>query len=258
MTDIVLTLGFTATGGGLANPISMPVPLSGNNALVIDYDTINDPTQAMLLALQSSGLQGFLLTCTIAATLTFKDSGGTTVFEVVLAPNIAYTWHNQSNVTNPIGDDVSFLNVNTAAVGRLRCVFLQDATPAEATVALTGTITTAVESEIVTGGRTIILTLTGAEWAPAGAAFDAQRLAIAAGIVAAESEAAGWNAEVSPAFVPSNVVRTSATQVTVTTPAAGSYVITSDETLTATVPAAATDAAQVMVATPTATITANS
>ena len=62
---------------------------------------------------------------------------------------------------------------------------------------LTGTITASVvESDIVTGGKTIILTLTGDTWVAAGAAFNAQRQNIINGIDSAQAEATGWDAEV--------------------------------------------------------------
>lgn len=103
-------------------------------------------------------------------------------------------------------------------------------------IALTGTATpSATEAQIVAGGRTVIITLTGAEWIPAGAEFNAQRQAILDGFVSAQSEANGWNAEQDGLAV-TNVVRTSATVVTVTFSALASYSITADETVTVTIP----------------------
>lgn len=46
-------------------------------------------------------------------------------------------------------------------------ILVELAAAAGGSAALTGTITTAVESDIVTGGKTIILTLTGDTWIPA-------------------------------------------------------------------------------------------
>lgn len=102
------------------------------------------------------------------------------------------------------------------------------------TVAATGTfLTTPTEAEVVTGGQTIILTLTGAEWAPAGAALtDAVRRAL----TVRETEALGWNAVLRPVLTATEIVRTSATVVTVTLPAAGTYAIDSDEELDMVVP----------------------
>ena len=48
--------------------------------------------------------------------------------------------------------------------------------------ALSGTVTAASEVDIVVGGKTIILTLTGDTWVTAGATFDGQRANIIAEI----------------------------------------------------------------------------
>ncbi|KKN74338.1 hypothetical protein LCGC14_0391390 [marine sediment metagenome] len=122
---------------------------------------------------------------------------------------------------------------------------------------LTGTTVPAdLESEIVTGTRTSIITLTNDTWVAAGGTFNAQRQAIIDGFDSAQAEAAGWNAEVRDKELVGAVVRTSATVVTVTWAAAGAYVITADETITCTVPAAAlTTLAVDLIATPTFEIT---
>ena len=64
-----------------------------------------------------------------------------------------------------------------------------------ATAALTGTAISGgvLESEIVTGGETIIITLTGDTWVAAGATFDAQRQNIIDGMDSAQTEEFGWN-----------------------------------------------------------------
>ena len=85
--------------------------------------------------------------------------------------------------------------------------------------ALSGTITSATtQSDINTGGRTIVLTLTGDTFVAAGATFDAQRQSVIDGLVSAQSETNGWNAQRSNIAV-SAVVRTSDTVVTITLPA---------------------------------------
>ena len=87
-----------------------------------------------------------------------------------------------------------------------------------ATAALTGTAISdgVLESEIVTGGETIIITLTGDTWVAAGATFDAQRQNIIDGMDSAQVEAAGWDAVVKAGLGVSAVVRTSDTVVTIT------------------------------------------
>lgn len=131
----------------------------------------------------------------------------------------------------------SILDRGGNAVGDVTIV-PADAAPA-VTCAVTGTAIAGgmLESEIVTGGETIILTLTGGVWVAAGAAaFDTLRQAIIDGMTAAESEAAGWNVEVRDKEVVTAVVRTSNTIVTITLTAAGSYSTTADENITITVP----------------------
>lgn len=127
---------------------------------------------------------------------------------------------------------------------------------AAASAALTGTITSAtVESDIVSGGKTIILTLTNDTWVASGATFDAQRQNIIDGLDSAQSEATGWNAEVRDNEAVTAVVRTSDTIVTITLSAAAAYAITDNETVTATIPATALTGAGAIVASPTFTIT---
>jgi len=121
--------------------------------------------------------------------------------------------------------------------------------------ALTGTVTASItESDIVTGGKTIILTLTGDTWVAAGATFDAQRQNIIDGLDSAQAEATGWDAVVKAGLTPSDVVRTSDTVCTITLPALATYDITAQETITATIPAAVLTGASPIVAAPTFTV----
>ena len=127
------------------------------------------------------------------------------------------------------------------------------ATPAAAqTAALSGTVIDDSETDIRTGGSTIILTLTGDTWVAAGAAFDAQRQNIIDGLDSAQAEAAGWDAVVKAGLAVTDVVRTSATVVTVTLPAFGAYDLTTRETITATIPATAVVGGSAIVAQATA------
>ena len=129
-----------------------------------------------------------------------------------------------------------------------------------ATSALTGTATATIdENDITTGGKTIIITLTGdtfkaAGTGPIGSTADTQ--ALIDGIVSAQSETNGWNA-VRSGIATSDVARTSDSVATLTLPALGTYDITAQETLTDTVPTAVlVIAAGAIVATPTFTIDA--
>ncbi len=119
-----------------------------------------------------------------------------------------------------------------------------------ASAAVTGTIQGGANTEagVVAGGGTVILTLTNGNWVAAGATFDAQRQNIINGLTSAAAEAAGWNATVKTGLVVGNVVRTSATVVTITLPAIATYNITASETVTATIPATAIGTASGVVA----------
>jgi hypothetical protein len=122
---------------------------------------------------------------------------------------------------------------------------------------LTGTaVPTITEADVVAGGKTIVITLTGDTWVASGATFDGQRQNIINGLDSAQSEANGWDAVVKATQGVSGVVRTSDTVVTITLDAFATYDITATETITCTVPATALIGAIALVATPTFTVTA--
>ena len=108
------------------------------------------------------------------------------------------------------------------------------------TVAMTGTAggDGCTEAQVVSGGQTIILTLTNGVWNKNTAAFEAARQAMIDGMDSAQVEAAGWDVKIKGAEVVGAIVRTSDTVVTITLTAASTYVITADETITITIPAA--------------------
>ena len=121
------------------------------------------------------------------------------------------------------------------------------------TAVITGTITASVtEADIVTGGKTLIITLANDTWIAAGAgSFDLQRQAIINGCTSAQSEALGWNLVPKALQTLGPVVRTSDTVVTITWDAFATYDITANEVIEVTVPAAALTGAVAIVATPT-------
>lgn len=122
-------------------------------------------------------------------------------------------------------------------------------------ITLSGTILVADAASIVAGGDTIILTMpTNYEWVAAGATFNAVRQDIIDGLVSSGSAANGWNNEVVPAIAVTDVVRTSATIVTITLPAVAGYAITVPEEITCTVPTAAVLNAQDNYTEPTFTV----
>jgi hypothetical protein len=127
------------------------------------------------------------------------------------------------------------------------------------TAALTGTVTTATEADIVAGGKTIILTLTNDTWiAAGGASFDLQRQNIINGLTSAQSEVLGWNLIPKLSQGVAGVVRTNNTTVTITLDAFPTYNITANETITATIPGTALSGGSAVVASPTFTITPTS
>lgn len=123
------------------------------------------------------------------------------------------------------------------------------------TAVVTGTIITATtETEIVAGGETIIITLTGETWVTSGATFDGVRADILQGLDSATGGATAWNTIVRDVEGVAAVVRTSDTVVTITLTAKASYDISAQEVITVTVPASAVVLATAITATPTFTV----
>jgi hypothetical protein len=124
--------------------------------------------------------------------------------------------------------------------------------------AITGTATASItEADIVTGGKTIIITLTGDTFLAAGTGpigTTANTQALIDGIDSAQAEGTGWDAVVKVGIETTDVVRTSDTVATITLDAEATYNITATETITVTVPAAVLTGASPIVATPTFTI----
>lgn len=138
----------------------------------------------------------------------------------------------------------------------------EDQATSATTAAVTGTATASInETDVVNGGKTIIITLTNGTWkaagtGPIGSIADSQ--AIIDGLDSAQSEITGWNAEVRDVETHSIITRTSDTVCTITLSSTLSYDITAQETITVTVPAAALDTGTGPVtATPTFTVSAD-
>ena len=107
--------------------------------------------------------------------------------------------------------------------------------------------------------NTIVITLTKDTWVSAGGTFDDQRAASISNRDSAQSETYGWDAEVKARTGVAQCVRTSDTVCTIELLASevAAYRITSNETITVTVPAAAlTTSTSAVVATGAFTITA--
>lgn len=130
-------------------------------------------------------------------------------------------------------------------------------TTIEETVSVTGTLITegATEAEIVSGGKTMIFTVSGDQWVSALGSDDPITTAFLAGITSAQTEETGWNNEVRDNLAFGNLTRNSSTQCTLLLPASASYDITTTETITATIPASALLVSTgSIVASPTATV----
>jgi len=117
------------------------------------------------------------------------------------------------------------------------------------------------ESEIVSGGKTIVINISGDQFVAAGATFDAQRQNIINGMDSAQAEAAGWDAVVKVEMPVTAVVRTDNDTVTITlTDFDGdpytAYNITANEIVTVTIPASALVGTVEIVCTPTFQISA--
>ncbi len=132
---------------------------------------------------------------------------------------------------------------------------------AGASSVITGTITGTIdEADIVAGGKTVIITLTGdtfkaAGTGPIGSTADTQ--ALIDGFDAATSPTNGWNNEVRDKALTSEVVRTSSTIATWTVAAQSGYDISAQETITGTIPTdVLVTGAGAITATPTFTVDA--
>ena len=119
---------------------------------------------------------------------------------------------------------------------------------------LTGTANNSTEADIVTGGGTIIITLSGDTWVATVGADNAITTALIAGIDSAQAEGTGWDAVVKANMVHGDVTRDSDTQVTILLGAEATYDITASEIITVTIPTTAVTSETEIVATPTVTI----
>jgi len=103
-----------------------------------------------------------------------------------------------------------------------------------ASATLSGTITASVsESDIVSGGKTLIITLFNASWVASGGTFDAQRQAIIDGINGDDSD------QLENGLAVTDVIRTSATVATITCSAIPSFDVASTATYVVVIPGAA-------------------
>jgi hypothetical protein len=128
-----------------------------------------------------------------------------------------------------------------------------------ATAATTGTIVTGGvhEGEIIAGGETLIITLTGDTWVATVGDDNAITQALIDGIASDKAETGGWDAVVQANMVHGDVNRDTATKITITLGAEPTYQISDIETITVTIPTTALTAAVEITATPTFPITSH-
>jgi len=127
------------------------------------------------------------------------------------------------------------------------------------TAAPTGTLVVAggiVESDVVTGAKTLVLTLDGTTWDADIGTTGAEQTALIAGITSNKAEAGGWNTIVRDDYgvgwtdTGAEVVRNSDTVLTITLPAFAAYEITASETITVTIASTCVASATEIVADP--------
>ena len=115
-----------------------------------------------------------------------------------------------------------------------------DITAGTPAAALTGTLSdNATEAEIVSGGQTLIITLTNDTWDATIGDNNSKTTDLINGIDSAGAEGTGWDAVVKANMDFNDVTRTSDTVVTITLGVEATYNISADETITVTVPATA-------------------
>jgi len=114
------------------------------------------------------------------------------------------------------------------------------------------------ETDVRSGGKQTIITMTGDTWQAAGTPFDQIRQIVLNGVTSAQNEATGWNKEVRDKELITSVIRTSDQVVTITWTAAPDYDVTVNEVNTVIVPdEALVNSTSPVTATPTIGVTAD-
>ena len=206
----------------------------------------NAATTALINGLDSDGVEAAGWDAVVKANLTFTNVARTsdTVVTITLPAQAGYDITAAETITATVPA--------VAVAGGAPLVASPTFNVQVVSATITGTITSSAnESHITTGGRTLVITLTNETWVAPALPFDGQRQAIINGMDSAQAEATGWDAVVKAGLAVTDVARTSDTVVTMTLPAFGSYDISGAETITATVPATAVTAGAAIVGSPT-------
>ena len=280
-------LGYSTSGSSRSGVVGMT---GSTNTLVVDMfncifeintgSVISGKTTASTVncytvvtnasSIIDTGVLGTDTDNTVSATINDTDSSGNYILiDTTTSPYDLRLFDNATNnaaqdhSTNATGVGLTIPSTDIVGtsrpqntnydIGAFEIVF------ASTTSTLTGTITATVdEDDITTGGKTLIITITGDTWkaagtGPIGSTADTQ--ALIDGFSASSSPTNGWNNEVRDKAATTEIVRTSATVATWTVAAQAGYDITAQETITGTIPTAAlTTGAGTIVSTPTFTI----
>ena len=211
----------------------------------------NAVTTALIAGIDSGGAEAAGWDAEVKANMVFGDVTRTsgTVVTIILAAESAYLIDADETIT------ITIPATALTAGGEIVATPTFDVTAVNAVVTGTAVAGGVAETEIVAGGETIIITLTGDTWDANMGTDDASTTALIAGIDSGGVEAAAWDAVVKANMVFGDITRTSNTIVTIVLGAEPTYQITSNETITVTVPAAAVAGAFAIDATPTFPIT---
>lgn len=109
-----------------------------------------------------------------------------------------------------------------------------------------------LENQVTQGFREVYVTLSGATWVD----FDAQRQNVINGLSSAQTEDFGWNNEVRDKIETPALTKITDEIARLLLPASSAYQITSNETITWTIPATANSSGSALTATPTISVSA--
>lgn len=139
-----------------------------------------DPFVTAITPLGSATLVDIILTSNTAVTFTI-EAGQTEIDEEIVGGESVASNFSIKDVASGLTNMGWDTGANTQRTSHI--ILSVPDLAASTSVALTGTVTASItEADIVTGGKTIILTLTDDTWVAAGATFDAQRQAIIDGL----------------------------------------------------------------------------
>ncbi len=156
-----------------------------------------------------------------------------TVVTITLPGTARYTITSNEVITCTIPGTALVLSSSNLPAASTFTIIPKEFTP---TVTLSGTVDGVNESSIVSGGNTIIITLTDDTWEPV-ATLTSYYQELVDGIKATTNEKDGWNDTVPNEIdISTDIARTSDTVLTITLPAVADYNIADNETISLTVP----------------------